>query len=61
MKKNKVPINIHLINAVIVIVQQTKLYTSLLGPKKAWIEEGLKLGIEGVSSLNRLTDEALSE
>lgn len=61
MKKNKVLINIHLINAQIFIVQCTKLPGKLLGSRKALKEiEGLKLGLEETRSLKQLTDEVLS-
>lgn len=61
MKKNKVPINIHLINAQIFIVQYTKLPSKLLGSTKALKEiEGLKLGLEETHSLKQLIDEVLS-
>ena len=60
--KNKVPINIHLINAQIrFIVQCTKPLGKLLGSPKALKEmEGLNLGCEETSSLKHLTDEVLS-
>lgn len=49
--KNKVPINIHLINAQIFIVQCSKLSTK----KSLKEEERLKLDIEETNSLYQLT------
>lgn len=51
--KNKVPINIHLINAQIFIVQCSKLSTK----KSLKEEERLKLDIEETNSLYQLADE----